>query len=678
MKKLLFLVLLLTTQIAILADPDSLLTKLEKAKAENDIHALVDIYQKLALQYDGISEYHTALFYLDTGLELVTEKEDSAKYLRTFGKVFVDSTDYDSALKYLKQSLRICEEIEALEEISSVHGLMGMCYGLTNNLDQAEIEFRNALEANKVINDSSGVAVNFYNIGLVNYFKGLYDKAIENYIESLKIRELLTDTTAIVTSITSIGETFRIRDDNENAMLYYQKALKYRDAIKNNETLAYLFSEIGLIYKNNKQYDNALAYFDTAMVYSKKCKYKRGIATLYTYIGNIEKEIGNLNKAQDLHLKAIDEYKAINFEIGIVQSSIVIAEIYFDRKNYSASMNLINGVEGKAVSNNLLDEQSKVAELKYKIYKVRNNQTAALKALEKYNALKDSLYNLDKEKQIEEIKTKYETEKKEQQIEILDQETKIQQQQIESQKYLIIGSVAFLVLALSIALLYVKQNKLKSRLAVEQSKLQLLRSQMNPHFIYNSLTAIQNFILQNNSIESVSYIGEFSALMRLVLEGSRNDFVPLEDDIALVDYYLKMQKLRFPNVFDYKISKGDSINEEAMQLPPMLTQPFIENAVEHGMRSKENGDGEINVEFHYEKPNLKITITDNGPGIGSTEDSEEKSHTSLATKITRERISNIERLFKVKIGFEITSPSSENGTGTCVVFTIPQYGVDND
>lgn len=659
---------------------DSLLNELKKAKIYNDIEKLHNAYFKLGYEYNAKFNFNKALHYYSQGLELTKEDSLKAKYLYKIGQVYVDSTNYAKALDYLNESVKIYIDLPPSGDFASTYSLIGMCYGLTNNLDSALIAFRKALYINIEIPDSSGVGVNYYNIGLVHHFKGQYDDAIKNYLKSLEIREAIKDTSAIIASLTSVGEIFRLRDEFEKAMKYYKQALSYKSSLqkeslpgkqlnKNKEILAYIYSEIGLIQKEQKNYDKALLCFDTAIVYSKEINYKRGIATISSYKANIEKSLKNYSKAKVLYQESLNAYRIINYGPGITQALTSIAEIETEFKNYSKAISILDSAWIGAKDNNLLEEQTEILRLKLKANRALGNKERALHYYDEYSKMKDSLFNIDREKQIEEIETKFQTEKKEKQIEILNQETELQQQKLKSQRLMLIGLVVIVIFIGTIGLLYVKQNKLKSMLVVEQNKQKLLRSQMNPHFIYNSLSAIQNFIISNDSLESVTYISEFSGLMRMVLENSRKDFITLKEDADFINYYLKLQKLRFSNKFNFIIEIDEKINTEIVKISPMLTQPFIENAVEHGMRQIEK-DGIIQVNYKLNGEDLIITVVDNGKGMNEENNSK---HNSLATIITKERIENISRLQNVKIQMEITEafPEYEN-KGVKVIFTIPQ------
>lgn len=666
----------------IFANTDSLITKLENAKKGNNVEGQLELLLKLGNEFNSNQQFTEAIAYYNQGLSLSEKNEFKAQFLNKIGQVFVDSANYNEALKYLNQSVEIYNTITPNSEFANTYSLIGMCYGLTSNLDEALVAFRNALEVNFQIKDSSGIGVSFYNIGLVYQFKGVYEKAVGNYIKSLEIREAIKDTSAIITSLISIGETFRLRDDCEKAMKYYNQALQYKEnlenvkaqgkqLLKNKEILAYIYSEVGLIHEKEENYEIALLYFDTAMVYSQEINYKRGIATIYRYQANIEKLLGCIDKSKELHKKSLDAYRNINHELGIIQALTSIAEIEINNRNYLKSLTLLDSARRGAVSNGLLEEQVEILRLRIVANRGLGKTDIALDDYDSYIFMKDSLFNVVKEKQIEEIETKFQTEKKEKQIELLNKETTFQRQKLRTQKLIIYFVIIIVLFVIIIGVLFLRQNKLKSKLEVEQNKQKLLRSQMNPHFIYNSLSAIQNFILSNNSMESVTYISEFSSLMRMVLENSRKDLISLKDDVDFVNYYLKLQKLRFSDKFDFEINIDENINPEIIKIPPMLTQPFIENAVEHGVRQMRK-NGLIRVNYQIEGEKLLISIIDNGVGLSSNEKTE-KNHKSLATIITKERIENISQLLKIKIKMEISEafPEKEN-KGLKVVFIIHQ------
>jgi tetratricopeptide (TPR) repeat protein len=667
--KFLFFFTFLHIPILLLSVNDSLINEFEKAKKANNNEELIELSFNIGKQYHSKRIYKKAIQYFDYGLQLKLSNLQKANYLKWIGKVYVDSTNFSEAKKYLFISAKLFNKVKDYEQLSEVYNLTGMCYGLTNNLDSAIVMFKKALVQVKEINDSSSIGLGYFNIGLAHYFKGEYKFAIDNYIESLRIRECLNDTTAIVTSLTTVGEVFRIRKDYENALKYYKKAQFLKDGIKSHEVLAYIYSELALLHKLEKKYDEALVYIDTAMMYSKNGGYKRGIATLLSYEAGINRELGNFDVALLLYKKSLESYKEINFSIGVAQVQNAIADIYIQKEKFSDTFKLLSSSKKLAKENGLLEEQVENTRLFYEIYKKQKRNNLALQCHEEYMLLKDSLFNQEKEKQIQQIEVEYQVQQKENKIQLLGKENKIQVQKLKMQQYLIIVSVFLLFLILIIAFLYLKQNKLRSRLLIEQNRQKLLRSQMNPHFIYNALSAIQNYILQKDPIDSVSYIAEFSKLMRLVLEGSRANLVTLKEDIDLNIYYIRLQQLRFDNQFKYNVQVQEDLNKELIKIPPMLIQPFIENSIEHGIRKLGSKEGVIQISYVRIDNNLIISIEDNGPGV--TETIENENHVSLATKITKERIENIHKLQNLKISFKTENNFTSSNQGFKVIVKIP-------
>lgn len=197
---------------------------------------------------------------------------------------------------------------------------------------------------------------------------------------------------------------------------------------------------------------------------------------------------------------------------------------------------------------------------------------------------------------------------------------------------------------------------------------------MNPHFIFNSLTTIESFVYENQPKEAGKYLSDFARLMRLILENSAEEYIPLSKEIKTLEYYLLLQRLRLENNLTYRIVTDGIENINNVHIPPMLTQPFIENAIEHGFRNSTK-TGNIDIEFtNLNDSVLQIKVTDNGIGIDSGKKSESKAkHKSMAIDITKERLQVLNKSKKQKVTFEISdiSVQGSSDSGTMVLFTIP-------
>jgi len=226
---------------------------------------------------------------------------------------------------------------------------------------------------------------------------------------------------------------------------------------------------------------------------------------------------------------------------------------------------------------------------------------------------------------------------------------------------------------LMISYLRRKRSMSEQKAVVIEQK--LLRSQMNPHFIFNSLASIQNFIYKEKREEAGEYISRFSKLIRNILDNSREEYVPLEKEIETITHYLELQKLRYSGKFEYSIRTDSDIDPDNTWIPPMLAQPFIENSIEHGIKYKEN-TGHINIHFKLENQMIRFEVEDDGVGREEAKEIEilqNHTHRPLATSITQERLVIINKKLRNKIRMEIVDLKDGLGAGcgTRVTFGIP-------
>lgn len=216
----------------------------------------------------------------------------------------------------------------------------------------------------------------------------------------------------------------------------------------------------------------------------------------------------------------------------------------------------------------------------------------------------------------------------------------------------------------------IKKFKLREKhLQLEQK---LLRSQMNPHFVFNALIAIQSFIFKNNAREAGRYLSKFAKLMRLFLQNTRHEFIPLSQELETLEYYMQMQRLRLNDSFEFNIDCVNEIDPELIEIPPMMAQPFIENSIEHGFKGIDYL-GLVTVNYALKNNAVVITISDNGKGIKKSQtESSEKNHKSLATTITRERLASFsKKTNKYELLISDFSEASKQKSGTEVIITVP-------
>jgi len=251
-------------------------------------------------------------------------------------------------------------------------------------------------------------------------------------------------------------------------------------------------------------------------------------------------------------------------------------------------------------------------------------------------------------------------------------------------------AIAIVLLSSAIFVLFkMRENRIRKEQAhqtainkqIAEIQMTALRAQMNPHFIFNSLNSIQHFITTRAKEEAVSYLSRFSKLIRKILENSRENTVSISNELQLLELYIQLEQLRFGNKFDYHFAVDEKIDVENTEIPPLLIQPYVENAILHGLVNK---DGRGDLWFSVEKSDgmLICKIEDNGIGRARSQEIEQKKisrHKSLGIKVTDERISTLSTLLDYKMEvliedlFEISQDSNgaRQPAGTRVTIFVP-------
>lgn len=250
--------------------------------------------------------------------------------------------------------------------------------------------------------------------------------------------------------------------------------------------------------------------------------------------------------------------------------------------------------------------------------------------------------------------------------------------------FLIGLGVVFLLLVYALYKFQIRKLEKRNQLLLEkvnleknlnQSKLKAIKSQMNPHFFYNALNTIQSFILSNDKKQAVNYLSKFSNLTRTILEMTEKETISIAEEVKTLSLYLDIEKARFEEDFGYRILVDEEIDAENIKIPTMLLQPYVENAVKHGLLHKQ-GEKAVTIHFQKDAEHIKISIDDNG--IGRQKSSElnaikNKNHSSFATEAMQNRVNLLNQYNQKNISIQYIDKTSlsNQSTGTTVVFEIP-------
>ncbi|MFO8235021.1 MAG: tetratricopeptide repeat protein [Bacteroidales bacterium] len=651
---------------------DSLLNELQSIESMNE-QEKAELFKNLAsTYYFDYRKYDSTLYYAKKSLSLCRQEEsttDMAYLYKLLGYAYVDGEDYREGIVYLDSALNIYQDFENLLPVIQVFTNKGIAFNYIDKPERAIASFKKATDYSMKLGDSSQIAINTLNTGIMYKVMGEYPNATKYLTEAANMFEEIGDSSTAVNTFLEIGNVYQNWEKYDIALKFYNKADNLKDNAKSERILVSLYDGMGYVFQKKGRISMARDYYQKALEISKKIDYKSGQAQIYYRLGNLYKEKENYPQAIDQFEKSLALEKEIGSVTDIVSLKNELSTCYLEQGMYQKSLNELIEVREKCKEYNLRRELSTNYHLLYTVYKKLSNTDSALKYYEKHIALKDSIYGQKQEMRMENLREKYETEKKERTIEQLSNEAKLQSVKIARQNQQVVAMVVSFVLIVLVGFLLYLQWKRKEenrRLVIQQ---QLFRSQMNPHFIFNALNAIKNFILKDKGNEAADYLVDFSSLMRLILEGSSEDFTMLDEETKLLESYTNLQQLRFKKSFQYSLTVDDNMNPSEVVFPSMLLQPFVENAIEHGIKK---GGTRVEVSIRQSENRIKVSITDNGPGYKNTGNFSKRNHKPKAIQITRERIKLFKKLYKWNILFSVNTPPDKNESGTIVVFEVPK------
>ena len=387
----------------------------------------------------------------------------------------------------------------------------------------------------------------------------------------------------------------------------------------------------GQIATKKKDYQTAINYFNSARDYIEISGDKNELHLVIQNLGKLYLQKGDLIQAEFFLLKVLNQGSKSG---ELSQNYKLLSELYFKKNELKSAFNYQNLYLSLLEENALSKEGSKVLQL------TESNLREERERLITYQ--KESI-------QAKEMITI----------------------QLTRQIFIIVVFVVLLLFLLFFLIFRSRQNKLKQSQKEAELSQSLLRSQMNPHFIFNAMSGIQSYIYSHEPDKSSQFLVNFSRLIRLILENSSKEFIPLELEVEIIEKYLTTQKMRFEDRFDFNLEVDEQLLEKQVLIPPMITQPFIENAIEHGQLHTLQ-DGCIKIKITEDNKMLQIIISDNGVGRkGSRNTKKIKSHNSMAIDITRERIRIINQKYKTNGNLIIRDFDELNEIGTEVIIKIP-------
>lgn len=541
-------------------------------------------------------------------------------------------------------------------------------------------------------------ADSYYNIGETFFNSGNFPKSEEYYTKAKNLYEKLNDKPNIEKTTRRLAQSQEKQNKITPAISNYGRAaqMSYSEkskAVNSNDVTRLssptpelkaeaIQSNINLSKKENEQGDLAESYSQLADVNLKQKDVSSAEENLNTAYKISKREapqqaLAINQKLADLYVENKNFEKAIEAKKKVLKEDFVkensqekvnqiqeLADIYIKKNDPKEAVDLLKNAYGIALDKgHTLEAQKSVKKLD-SLYVISGNIDASVQL---YRDFLGKLPNLvSKDRSLVDNKVLEDTE---QRISQLEKERELKDELIRKKNvfnYSLIGALVLLTGLIVFIFRTLKKVQTKNK----KIALQSLRREMNPHFIFNSLNSVNHFIATNNELAANQYLTKFSKLMRGVMENSTEDFIPFQQELDLLQNYLALEKTRFADKFDYEINVDESLNMQNLQIPGMLIQPFLENAIWHGLRYRTE-KGFLKLHFEKSESYLKILIEDNGIGIEESKKQKtqhQKTREGRGMKNTLERIKLLNDLYKKNITCSVQD--KENNTGVLVTLQI--------
>ena len=570
------------------------------------------------------------------------------------------------------------------QQLSQSYDMLGDVY---MNLKQYDL----AADNYKVANDNGSTISIQLKLAKAYLLSKQLNKSENLYNTILKERSITI--TQKVEVYEGLGNTFLNQNKNDKALIEFRTALNLNKRTSNISKRTTLNSKIALTLDALGRQGEAEGYLNRSIQSAKAESPQKTIvqnqkaADFYSKNNSLNKE-AQLRKEtlETLENEALEEVVIVDEKkITKSRAKLDLGNVYLKQNKVNEAISLLEESITDAEKDEDLETQKDAVQKLSEAYVSLGNEDKALSNYKKYVSLVDLLYK-QKEAEIDAaVNLNRDLSEKQNRITSLEKdralsESKIQLYQTENQLtiendrrqktiiYALLAGLALLLLSLFLMFRSNRQRKLANNLLALKS----LRTQMNPHFIFNALNSVNSFIAQNDERTANRYLTDFSTLMRSVLVNSEEDFIPLEKEIELLELYLKLEHSRFQDKFDYELIVDKNIEQEQFQIPPMLLQPYVENAVWHGLRYKED-KGFLKVELsRKDEETIEIEISDNGIGRKKSKElktEHQKKQQSKGMQNIKQRINILNEMYKDKVDVFIEDLHDDE-TGTKVILTL--------
>lgn len=581
---------------------------------------------------------------------------------------------YDLSVEVCEKAIRLAEARDIEHLLAKALKTQGVNYYYLRENDSCLYYYKKAIAKFKELDNQIQVGKILGNIGVVYKRKVDYSKAVEYYLKELEVFEKISYWEGLAAIYTNLGGLSFLMENHKRAEDYYKQALDI--AVKTHSKVDRLnaLNNLGVLYEGQNKLKEALEVYKESLSIVRNTGNSMMESKLYLNMGIIYRRNNDLDKASDYFEKSFNIRKLIGDYADLLGVYNEMFELALARNKYREAKQLAGVMHDLALINSDAEWFADVYRAYSDLYRATGDYKLALEAYEKHRSIGDSLQTVQNEERYSELMVKYDTDHSKQKMELMTQHSTIQKLELDKKNAWLVAMLIIMLLGVIAIVVSFRINSLKAQHKLMSLNQKVLLSQMNPHFLFNALTAVQSLVLDNKGDEANMYLCELAGLVRNILEDSRKEYISLRKELDILEKYIDLQKLRFDFVINYCFEIDGKIDLDEIQIPPMLTQPFIENALIHAnLKNVQNPEILIKLNLVEDKY-VEFSIQDNGIGIeAGKKQSLMKENKSLATQIANDRVQIYNYKSKIKMKLDIIDIKyiDPNKQGTLARFIIP-------
>ena len=611
--------------------------------------------------------------------EMLQYEFGKAEAYYNLGYIDYETSDFAGSEASCHLAIEIFGKNGSERQLARAYSLLGLAIWAQSKFDRANEAFEQANALFTQLGDSAGIGETYTRMALAEGERGNYEKSFEYCLKALSFKSM--------GALIALGQLHADVGD-------YETALKYYDSVKGDNYRMQLYLRVGEVYFLKNQYDSSIHFY--RMYIAEQINPSRyALSKPHVLLGSVYLSMKSYDSALYYIQSALSEFRAVNNRNWIMRSLLALGRTYKEIGNLKAAAASAQELLTTSTEYGARQYIRDARHLLFQLADAVGDKTKAYIHLKEYTSLNNAIDIEVSARKLAFFNATNEREQSQLKIALLANEQQLQQQELDrsmQQNRFLFASILGLALVgivLVMNILLKKRNetnlrklaenelqiqKLESSRQLSELEMQVLRTQMNPHFIFNSLNSINRFILQNNKAQATEYLTQFSRLVRMILQDSKNKSIPLQRELDSLELYLSLEALRFDNHFSYKITIGDDVDVSVLKVPPLIVQPYAENAVWHGLMNKKEG-GHLRIDVATENQFLVIKISDDGIGrkrAANLAGQSNTSHKSMGLDITSQRIAMTHGEMQVQsvIINDLVGPDGDP-CGTEVILKLP-------